>query len=106
MKTLKEDYLPRHQRYEEQEEKLVSRKSYSKTDQDATFMRMKEDHMRNGQLKWYNVQIGTENQFVVGFSVHQKPGDTTWRLRNRRVISSERPTPPMPKWPTNGSEVT
>jgi len=41
-------------------------------------MRMKEDHMLNGQLKpGYNVQIGTENQFVVGFSLHQKPGDTT-----------------------------
>ena len=35
-----------------------SRNSYSKTDPDATFMRMKEDHMRNGQLKpTYNVQI-------------------------------------------------
>jgi transposase len=78
LKTLKEDCLPRSQRYEEQERKLAGRKSYSKTDEDATFMRMKEDHMRNGQLKpGYNVQIGTENQFVVGFSIHQKPGDTT-----------------------------
>ena len=40
------------------------RGSFSKTDPDATFMRMKEDHLRNGQLKpGYNVQIGTENQF-------------------------------------------
>ncbi|MDT0126151.1 transposase [Paenibacillus sp. RRE4] len=40
-------------------------------------MRMKEDHMRNGQLKpGYNVQIGTENQFVVGYSVHQRRTDT------------------------------
>lgn len=32
--------------------------SYSKTDIEATFMRMKEDHMLNGQLKLaYNVQI-------------------------------------------------
>jgi hypothetical protein len=39
-------------------------------------MRMKEDHMMNGQLKpGYNVQIGTENQFVVGFSIHQKTND-------------------------------
>ena len=37
------------------------RNSYSKTDEDATFMRLKEDHMRNGQLKpAYNVQIGRE----------------------------------------------
>ena len=35
---------------------MGQRNSYSKTDKDATFMRMKEDHMRNGQLKpAYNV---------------------------------------------------
>ncbi|MFF2094294.1 transposase, partial [Paenibacillus sp. NPDC058174] len=40
-------------------------------------MRMKEDHMKNGQLKpGYNVQIGTENQFVIGYSLHQRPTDT------------------------------
>jgi hypothetical protein len=40
-------------------------------------MRMKEDHMRNGQLKpGYNVQIGTENQFILGYSLHQRPTDT------------------------------
>nr|WP_245624985.1 transposase [Paenibacillus stellifer] len=40
-------------------------------------MRMKEDHMRNGQLKpGYNVQIGTENQFILAYSVHQRPTDT------------------------------
>jgi transposase len=44
-----------------------NRSSYSKTDTDATFMRMKEDHMKNGQLKpAYNVQASTNNQFVVG----------------------------------------
>lgn len=42
------------------------RNSYSKTDVEATFMRMKEDHMLNGQLKpAYNVQIGVENYFIV-----------------------------------------
>lgn len=77
-KTIESDYLPRMKKYEEQEEILSDRNSYSKTDMDATFMRMKEDHMKNGQLKpGYNVQIGTENQFVVGFSVHQDAGDTS-----------------------------
>ena len=77
VKKLKEDYLPRQKKYEEQEQLFQGRNSYSKTDVDATFMRMKEDHMKNGQLKpGYNVQIGTENQFVVGFSVHQRPGDS------------------------------
>ena len=42
------------------------RNSYSKTDLEATFMRMKEDHMLNGQLKpAYNVQIAVENYFII-----------------------------------------
>ena len=42
------------------------RNSYSKTDLEAAFMRMKEDHMLNGQLKpAYNVQIAVENYFIV-----------------------------------------
>lgn len=45
----------------------TDRKSMSKTDPDATFMRMKEDHMRNGQLKpAYNIQIGVESEYIVG----------------------------------------
>ena len=65
-------------KYEEQEEKLGDRNSYSKTDEDATFMRMKEDHMMNGQLKaGYNVQISSNNQYIVDYSIHQKPTDTT-----------------------------
>jgi hypothetical protein len=76
MRTLQEDCLPRQKKYEEQEKILAWRNSYAKTDHDATFMRMKEDAMLNGQLKpGYNVQIGTENQFVVGFSIHQKSND-------------------------------
>ena len=42
------------------------RSSYSKTDLEATFMRMKEDHMLNGQLKpAYNVQVAVENYFII-----------------------------------------
>ena len=44
----------------------TDRNSYSKTDLEATFMRMKEDHMLNGQLKpAYNVQIAVENYFII-----------------------------------------
>lgn len=76
IEQLSEVLLPRLQKYEAQEEILAGRKSYAKTDTDATFMRMKEDHMRNGQLKpGYNIQMGTENQFVLGYTVHQRPGD-------------------------------
>jgi hypothetical protein len=55
---------------------LGERNSFSKTDPDATFLQMKEDHTKNGQLKpGYNVQAGTENQFIVGFSVYQRARD-------------------------------
>ena len=58
-------------------EKLDGRNSYSKTDSDATFMRMKEDAMNNGQTKpGYNLQIGTENQFITDFGLFPNPGDT------------------------------
>jgi hypothetical protein len=69
------DYLPRKKRYEKAKRIAGKRNSYSKTDPDATFMRMnrtlvREDHMRNGQLKpSYNVQIGTENGFVAGYDI-------------------------------------
>ncbi|KIL37715.1 transposase [Cohnella kolymensis] len=77
VRVLRKDLLPRLRKYEEHREILGDRNSFSKTDKDATFMRMKEDHMLNGQLKpGYNVQIGTENQFIVGYSLHQRPTDT------------------------------
>jgi transposase len=64
-------------RYHEQEKVLGNRNSFSKTDPDATFMRMKEDYMKNGQLKpGYNVQISTNNQYIVNYSHHPNPTDT------------------------------
>lgn len=67
-------------KYEQQQKVLgTGRNSYSKTDPDATFMRMKEDHMRNGQqLKpGYNVQISTNNQYIASYSIHQSTTDTS-----------------------------
>ncbi|NJP39443.1 IS5/IS1182 family transposase, partial [Bacillus luteus] len=65
------------------------RNSFSKTDPAATFMRMKEDHMENGQLKpGYNVQMGTENQFVLGYSVHQRPTDTRCLIPHLELLRS------------------
>ena len=65
-------------KYEQQEQVMgEGRSSYSKTDTDATFMRMKEDHMLNGQLKpAYNVQVSTNNQYIADYSIHQKTTDT------------------------------
>jgi len=78
VKKMETDYLPRQKRYEEQERKLAGRNSYSKTDEEATFMRMKEDRgAKEPQPRpAYNIQTGTEGQFVVGFSLHQRSGDT------------------------------
>ncbi|MFC2080435.1 IS1182 family transposase [Bacteroidota bacterium] len=64
-------------RYEKQEKQMGSRNSISKTDPDATFMRMKEDHMLNGQLKpGYNWQISTQDQYILGYTLHQTSTDT------------------------------
>ena len=63
--------------YKQKEQILNGRGSYSKTDPDATFMRMKEDHMKNGQLKpAYNLQMTTENQCIVNYDLFANPTDT------------------------------
>lgn len=57
------------ERYEEYLASMVGRNSMSKTDTDATFMRMKDDHMRNGQLKpAYNLQVLVDSGYLVGSS--------------------------------------
>jgi len=54
-----------------------SRNSYAKTDTDATFMRMKDDHMRNGQLKpAYNVQLAVNSEYIVGYGVFSNRTDS------------------------------
>ena len=53
-----------------------TRNSYAKTDEDATFMRMKEDHMRNGQLKpGYNVQIAVNSEYITGIEAFSDRAD-------------------------------
>lgn len=69
--------IPKMLEYERALEIMGERNSYSKTDEDATFMRMKEDAMKNGQLKpGYNIQIATENQFITNYAVYHRPTDT------------------------------
>lgn len=71
-------YQERLERYKQSLNICGKRKSYSKTDIDATFMRMKDDHMMNGQLKpGYNVQIGVESEYIVGVGLFPNPTDTT-----------------------------
>ncbi|UWX65846.1 IS1182 family transposase [Empedobacter stercoris] len=77
LRYIKQNFEKNLRKYEEQEAILGGRNSYSKTDPDATFMRMKEDHMQNGQLKpGYNAQISTENQIIINYTLHQNPTDT------------------------------
>lgn len=86
-RQLEKDLLPRKQKYETHKETFGERNSFSKTDPDATFMRMKEDHMKNGQLKpAYNAQIGTEGQFITGFSLHQRAGDTSCLIPHFEIL--------------------
>ena len=54
------------------------RNSYSKTDNDATFMRMKEDAMGNGQLKpAFNLQHGVDSEYITWLTIGPQPTDTT-----------------------------
>jgi len=77
LKELEMDCLSRLEKYEEQTKMLAGRNSYSKTDPEATCMRMKED--RGAKRPWtkpaYNVQLGTEGQFIVAASVHNQSSD-------------------------------
>jgi len=76
LEKLSNEHLPKLQHYEEQEQVLDGRNSYSKTDQDATFMRTKDDHLNKGQLKpCYNIQLGTEDQFIINYTLHQTSSD-------------------------------
>jgi hypothetical protein len=76
--TIKNKELPHLKKYNRSLETMGdNRNSYSKTDTDATFMRMKEDHMKNGQLKpTYNTQISTQNQFILHYGIYQDRRDT------------------------------
>lgn len=63
--------------YDSRLEQIGERNSMSKTDHYATFMRMKEDAMNNGQTKpGYNLQISAENQFITDFALFPNPTDT------------------------------
>ena len=72
-----EEHRDKLQEYDTHLAIMGERNSYSKTDPAATFMRMKEDAMNNGQTKpGYNLQIATENQFITNFSLFPNPTDT------------------------------
>lgn len=72
-----EEYLSKLKEYTHKIYNCGERNSYSKTDTDSTFMRMKEDAMKNGQLKpAYNLQHGVDSEYIVWVSINQNPTDT------------------------------
>lgn len=77
LKYGKKNWPKNLKKYDAQQAILGDRNSYSKTDPDATFMRMKDDHMRNGQLKaGYNWQISTSDQYILNYDIYSNPTDT------------------------------
>lgn len=72
-----EEHRDKLNEYDSRLGQIGARNSMSKTDPDATFMRMKEDAMNNGQTKpGYNLQISAENQFITDFALFPNPTDT------------------------------
>lgn len=70
------ELLEKKQRYEKYQATFKGRNSFSKIDTDATFMHMKDDHMRNSQLKpGYNVQIGVSGEYIVGVDISSERSD-------------------------------
>jgi transposase len=89
LNKIEKEQLPKLDQYENQLEILGERNSYSKTDPDATFMRTKEDILKNGELRpAYNLQISTENQIITNFSLHQNAGDTTTLIDHQEQFNS------------------
>jgi transposase len=71
------EWLERLKRYNLDLHICGERNSYCKTDHDATFMRMKEDHMKNGQLKpGYNVNVATVSEYIIGNYISSDRTDT------------------------------
>lgn len=86
----KKNWGPNLRKYQMQESILEERGSYSKTDPDATFMRMKDDHMGNGQLKaGYNVQWSTQDQFIMHYSLHQDTTDTKTLIPHYKELQGQ-----------------
>ena len=73
-----EEYLSKLKEYTQKIHICGERNSYSKTDNDATFMRMKEDAMGNGQLKpAFNFQHGVDSEYITWLTIGPQPTDTT-----------------------------
>lgn len=71
-----QEFKERQKKYDSYKALLGNRNSFSKTDPDATFMRLKDDHMRNAQLKpAYNLQVAVESEYIVGVDLSSHRSD-------------------------------
>ena len=87
-------YISRLKKYTKQLHIMGERNSYAKTDPDATFMRLKEDAMQNGQLKpAYNIQSGSDSGYVVWVTAGPQPSDTTTLIPFLANYSAHNSTP-------------
>ena len=87
-----EDWIGRIKSYTAKVHICGSRSSYCKTDPEATFMRMKEDHMLNGQLKpGYNINTATVSEYVVGSYVSSDRTDTVTAIPFMEKLRSAYP---------------
>jgi transposase len=70
------ELVARKEKYEKYQKTFSGRNSFSKTDPDATFMHLKEDHMRNAQLKpAYNLQLAVEGEYITGLDISSERSD-------------------------------
>ena len=85
-----QSYAERLNKYANYLEILGERNSFSKTDKEATFMRMKEDCMRNAQLKpGYNLQIRVISEYIVSYDIFHNPSDTKTLIPFLEKIKSQ-----------------
>ena len=70
------ELVERKKKYENYQKTFSGRNSFSKTDPSATFMHLKEDHMRNAKLKpAYNLQLAVEGEYITGFDISSERSD-------------------------------
>lgn len=87
-----DEFANRQEKYDYYKSIFNGRNSFSKTDIDATFMHMKEDHMRNAQLKpGYNIQIGVEGEYIVGVDIFNERSDQLTLIPFLKNLESKLP---------------
>ena len=93
------DWYEREKKYEYYLRRMKDRNSLSKTDESATFMHLKEDHMRNSQLKpAYNVQIAVDAEYIVATEIFNDRTDVNTfipfmeKIKNQLAIKYMYPT--------------